>query len=87
MWAPPRQSGDPIGATPPFRRAVVLSRDARAGRGWCETPARQSGAIGGDTERLRGRSPDPNQGGARYLLGDAALAAGDAEAAREMWCR
>lgn len=83
------QAGDPIGAASAFRRAVALRPDdaqswARLG----ETLVRANqGAIGGDAEAAfrKALDLDPNQGGARYFLGEAALARGDTAAAREMW--
>ena len=45
------------------------------------------GAVTGDAEAAfrRALEIDPGQGSARYFLGDAALARGDAATAGEMW--
>jgi len=82
-------SGDPIGAVSAFRRAAALQPgDAgawvRLGQGLVRV---NGGAVSGDAEAAfrRALEIDPGQGSARYFLGDAALARGDAAAAREMW--
>ncbi|GAA0649033.1 c-type cytochrome biogenesis protein CcmI [Brevundimonas lenta] len=83
------EAGDAIGAASAFRRALVLQPDdaqswARLG----ESLVRASnGAVGADaeaafTEALR---RDPDQLGARYFLGEAALARGDTAQVRAMW--
>ena len=45
------------------------------------------GAVDGDAEAAfrQALRRDPNQLGARYFLGEAAMARGDAAAVREMW--
>ena len=83
------RAGDPIGAASAYRRAVALQPDdaqswARLG----EVLVRANqGAVGGDAEAAfrRSLSLDSNQGGARYFLGEAALARGDTATVREMW--
>lgn len=83
------EAGDPIGAASAFRRALALRPDdARSWARLGESLVRANeGAVGGDaeaafTEALR---RDPAQLGARYFLGEAALARGDAAAVRAMW--
>lgn len=83
------EAGDPIGAASAFRRALVVRPDdaqtwARLGESLVRA---NQGAVGGDaeaafTEALR---RDPGQLAARYFLGEAALARGDAAAVRAMW--
>ncbi|HYC69311.1 c-type cytochrome biogenesis protein CcmI [Brevundimonas sp.] len=83
------RAGDPIGAASAYRRALAVHPDdaqswARLG----ETLVRANqGAIGGDAEAAfkRALSLDANQGGARYFLGEAALARGDTATVRKMW--
>lgn len=83
------EAGDPIGAVSAFRRAVALQpQDARSWTRLGESLVRANdGAIGGDAEAAfrEALKLDPNQGGARYFLGEAALARGDAATVREMW--
>jgi cytochrome c-type biogenesis protein CcmH len=82
-------AGDPVGAASAYRRTLALRPDdaqswARLG----EVLVRANqGAVGADAEAAfrRALSLDPNQGGARYFLGEAALARGDAAMVREMW--
>lgn len=83
------EAGDPIGAASAFRRALALQPDdatswARLG----ESLVRASdGDVGVDAEAAftRALSLDTDQLGARYFLGEAALARGDAARAREIW--
>ena len=82
-------SGDPIGAVSAFRRAVAQNPDdaggwTRLGQSVVRTGG---GAVSADAEAAfrRALEIDPGQGSARYFLGDAALARGDAATAREMW--
>lgn len=83
------EAGDPIGAVSAFRRAAALQPDDAGGwtRLGVSLVQANSGAVSGDAEAafLRAIELDPGQGPARYFLGDAALARGDAAAAREMW--
>ena len=82
-------SGDPIGAVSAFRRAAALQPDdagawVRLGQGLVRV---NGGTVSGDAEAAfrRALEIDPGQGSARYFLGDAALARGDAATARELW--
>lgn len=83
------EAGDPLGAASAFRRALAL--DATDATSWArlgESLVRASdGAIDADAEAAFTRSLalDPDQLGARYFLGEAALARGDVERARLMW--
>ncbi len=83
------EAGDPIGAVSAFRRALALQPDdARSWSRLGESLVRANGGtVDGDAEAAfrQALSRDPNQLGARYFLGEAALARGDAAAAREMW--
>lgn len=83
------RAGDPIGAASAYRRAVAVQpEDAQSWARLGEVLVRANqGAIGGDAEAAfrRALSLDPNQGGARYFLGEAALARGDTATVREMW--
>jgi cytochrome c-type biogenesis protein CcmH len=83
------EAGDPIGAASAFRRALALRPDdaqswARLGESLVRA---NDGAVGGDAEAAfrEALNRDPNQLGARYFLGEAALARGDAAVVREMW--
>ena len=82
-------SGDPIGAVSAFRRAAALQPgDAGAWVRLGQSLVRvNGGTVSGDAEAAfrQALEIDPGQGSARYFLGDAALARGDAAAAREMW--
>jgi cytochrome c-type biogenesis protein CcmH len=83
------EAGDAIGAASAFRRAVALQPgDAR---GWSRLGESLTRANGGEisgeaevafSEALR---LDPNQLGARYFLGEAALARGEAARVRALW--
>jgi cytochrome c-type biogenesis protein CcmH len=83
------EAGDPIGAAQAFRR--VLEREPDDAQSWArlgESLVRANqGAVGGDAEAafLEALKRDPNQLGARYFLGEAALARGDAAAVRGYW--
>lgn len=83
------EAGDPIGAASAFRR--VLALDATDATSWArlgESLVRAAdGEVGVDAEAAFARavSIDPDQLGARYFLGEAALARGDVTKAREVW--
>jgi len=83
------EAGDPIGAASAFRRALAL--DANDATSWArlgESLVRAAdGTVGVDAEAAftRSLSIDPDQLGARYFLGEAALARGDVARAREIW--
>lgn len=83
------QAGDPVGAASAFRRAVaVRPDDAQSWARLGEVLVRANqGVVDGDAEAAfrQALRLDPNQGGARYFLGEAALARGDPATAREMW--
>lgn len=82
-------AGDPVGAVSAFRRVLAIEPDdattwARLG----ESLVRMNdGAVDGDAEAAfrEALKRDPDQLGARYFLGEAALARGDAATVREMW--
>jgi len=83
------EAGDPIGAASAFRRAVALRPDdaqswARLGESLTRANA---GVVGGDAEAAFAQAlrRDPGQLGARYFLGEAALARGETAAVRAMW--
>jgi len=82
-------AGDPIGAASAFRRALALNpEDAQSWARLGESLVRANdGAVGGDAEAAFRESlkRDPSQLGARYFLGEAALARGDAAGVRAMW--
>jgi cytochrome c-type biogenesis protein CcmH len=83
------EAGDPIGAASAFRRALAL--DAGDATSWArlgESLVRAAdGDVGVDAEAAFARAVaiDPDQLGARYFLGEAALARGDAARARTVW--
>lgn len=83
------EAGDPIGAASAFRRALaVRPDDAQAWARLGESLVRANGGeVGGDGEAAfqEALDRDPGQLGARYFLGEAALARGDAARVREMW--
>jgi cytochrome c-type biogenesis protein CcmH len=79
------EAGDPIGAASAFRRAVALEPDdaqswARLGESLTRA---NGGVVGGAFAQALRR--DPGQLGARYFLGEAALARGEAAMVRAMW--
>lgn len=83
------EAGDPIGAVSAFRRAVAVQPDdaqswARLGESLVRA---NGGVVDGDAEAAfrQALDRDPGQLGARYFLGEAAIARGDAPVAREMW--
>lgn len=83
------EAGDPIGAASAFRRAVTLQPDdARSWSRLGESLTRANGGVvGGDAEAAFAQAlrRDPGQLGARYFLGEAALARGEAAMVRAMW--
>jgi cytochrome c-type biogenesis protein CcmH len=82
-------AGDPLGAASAFRRVVTLQPDnAQAWARLGESLVRAAeGTIGGDAEAAfrEALRLDPQQGGARYYLGELALQRGDAAEVRAMW--
>ena len=83
------EAGDPLGAASALRRAVNVRPDdaqswARLGEALVRS---QDGEVGTDAEAAFRQAIrlDPNQLGARYFLGEAALARGDAVEVRAMW--
>ena len=83
------EAGDPIGAASAFRRALALRPDdalswSRLGESLVRA---NGGRVDGDSEAAfrQALRRDPDQLGARYFLGEAALARGDAAAVRELW--
>lgn len=83
------EAGDPIGAASAFRRAVAIQpSDARSWARLGESLVRANGGeVDGDAEAAFAQALrlDPDQLGARFFLGEAALARGDAVRVREMW--
>lgn len=83
------QAGDPVGAATAFRRVLALQpEDAQSWARLGESLVRANqGQIGGDAEAAFAEAlkRDPDQLGARYFLGEAALRRGDAARARQMW--
>ncbi|WP_428150597.1 c-type cytochrome biogenesis protein CcmI [Brevundimonas sp.] len=83
------EAGDPIGAASAFRRALALDEtDATSWARLGESLVRAAdGSVGVDAEAAfaRALSLDPEQLGARYFLGEAALARGETARAREVW--
>lgn len=83
------EAGDPLGAASAFRRALVIQpEDAQSWARLGEALVRsQQGVVGGDAEAAFRRAVriDPGQLGARFFLGEAALARGDLAEARAMW--
>lgn len=83
------EAGDPVGAASAFRRALTLDPDdaqswARLGESLTRA---NDGEVGADAEAafVEALRRDPQQLGARYFLGEAALARGDAAGVRLMW--
>jgi cytochrome c-type biogenesis protein CcmH len=83
------QAGDPIGAASAFRRALALQPDdaqswARLGESLTRA---NGGVVGGDAEAAFAQAlrRDPGQLGARYFLGEAALARNEVDRVRAMW--
>ncbi|MBB5744630.1 cytochrome c-type biogenesis protein CcmH [Brevundimonas variabilis] len=83
------EAGDPLGAASAFRRALVLQpEDAQSWARLGEALVRsQQGVVGGDAEAAFRRAIriDPGQLGARFFLGEAALARDDVAETRAMW--
>lgn len=83
------EAGDPVGAASAFRRLLALRpEDAQAWARLGESLVRAAeGRIDGDAEAAfrEALRLDPNQLGARYFLGEAALERGDAAAVRDVW--
>lgn len=83
------EAGDPIGAASAFRRALALQPDdARSWARLGESLVRANGGkIDGDAEAAFAQAlrRDPGQLGARYFLGEAAMARGDRVTVRAMW--
>lgn len=83
------QAGDPVGAASAFRRVLALQpEDAQSWARLGESLVRANqGQIGGDAEAAFAEAlkRDPDQLGARYFLGEAALRRGDAARARQIW--
>ncbi|CAN5243806.1 hypothetical protein BH10PSE1_BH10PSE1_25340 [soil metagenome] len=83
------QAGDPIGAASAFRK--VLASNPDDARSWArlgESLVRsQDGVVGVDAEAAfrEAVKRDPDQLGALFFLGDAALARGDVAGARARW--
>jgi len=83
------QAGDPIGAASAFRRVLAVRPDdaqswARLGESLVRS---QDGVVGADAEAAfrEAVKRDPDQLGALFFLGDAALARGDVAEARNRW--
>ncbi|WP_409606688.1 c-type cytochrome biogenesis protein CcmI [Brevundimonas sp.] len=83
------EAGDPLGAASAFRRAVaVRPADAQSWARLGESLVRANqGVADGDAEAAfrEALRLDPGQLGARYFLGEAALARGETARVREMW--
>lgn len=83
------EAGDPIGAASAFRRALALQpNDAQSWARLGESLVRANGgAVDGDAEAAFRQAVklDPDQLGARFYLGEAALARGDRAEAEAMW--
>lgn len=83
------QAGDPVAAASAFRK--VLAKNPNDARSWArlgESLVRsQEGVVGADAEAAfrEAVKRDPNQLGALFFLGEAALARGDAAGARIVW--
>lgn len=83
------EAGDPIGAASAFRRLLAVQPDdAQAWARLGESLVRaDDGRIGADAEAAfrEAVKRDPDQLGARFFLGEAALRRGDAATVRAMW--
>ncbi|MBU2396605.1 MAG: tetratricopeptide repeat protein, partial [Alphaproteobacteria bacterium] len=83
------EAGDPIGAASAFRRALAVQPDdAQSWSRLGESLTRANGGeVGGDAEAAFAQAVrrDPGQLGARYFLGEAALARGETAMVRAMW--
>lgn len=83
------EAGDAIGAASAFRRALVVQPDdAQSWSRLGESLTRaKGGVVGGDAEAAFAQAlrRDPGQLGARYFLGEAALARNEAAMVRAMW--
>ena len=83
------EAGDPIGAASAFRRALAVNpEDAQSWARLGESLVRANqGQVDADAEAAfrQALSRDPDQLGARYFIGEAALERGDAATVREMW--
>ncbi len=83
------EAGDPIGAASAFRRALALQPDdAQSWSRLGESLTRANGGVvGGDAEAAFAQAlrRDPGQLGARYFLGEAALARNESAMVRAMW--
>lgn len=83
------EAGDPIGAVSAFRRALALQpNDATSWARLGESLVRANqGEVGGDAEAafVQALRRDPGQLGARYFLGEAAMARADDTGVRAMW--
>lgn len=83
------QAGDPIAAASAFRK--VLARNPNDARSWArlgESLVRsQDGVVSAEAETAfrEAVKRDPDQLGALFFLGEAALARGDAAGARVLW--
>lgn len=82
-------AGDPLGAASAFRRLIDLNpKDAQAWARLGESlVVANDDQIGGDAEAAfrEALKLDPDQLGARFFLGEAALRRGDGAAARTLW--
>ena len=83
------EAGDPLGAASAFRRALALQPgDAQSWARLGESLVRANGGtVDADAEAAfrQALRHDPGQLGARYFLGEAALARGEMAEVREMW--
>lgn len=83
------EAGDPLGAASAFRRLVELEpSDAQAWTRLGESLVRANdGRVGADAEAAFREAVrhDPDQLGARFFLGEAALARGDAAEVHAQW--
>lgn len=82
-------AGDPLGAASAFRRLIALDlKDAQAWARLGESlVVANDDQIGGDAEAAfrEALKLDPDQLGARFFLGEAALRRGDGASARILW--